>query len=78
MDHRGSIKGGMWADVVVFDDDKPWLDRSANDQPTLSPVGIDYVLLNVQVVIDHGKHTGARSGKVLYGPGRETEHANTL
>jgi N-acyl-D-amino-acid deacylase len=75
LDHRGSIKEGMWADVVVFDYDK-LQDRSTYDQPTLSPDGIDYVLVNGQVVVDHGKHTGARPGKVLYGPGRETEHAN--
>ena len=28
------------------------------------------MLVNGQVVIDHGKHTGAKPGKVLYGPGR--------
>jgi hypothetical protein len=25
--------------------------------------------VNGQIVIDHGKHTGARPGKILYGPG---------
>jgi len=73
---RGSIKEGLWADVVVFDYDK-LQDRSTYDHPTLAPEGIDFVLVNGQVVIDHGAHTGARPGKVLYGPGRETEHANT-
>jgi len=76
LDHRGSIKEGLWADVVVFDYDK-LQDRATYDQPTLSPEGIDYVLVNGQVVIDHGKHMGVRPGKVLYGPGREIEHANT-
>ncbi len=73
---RGSIAAGLWADAVVFDYDKIQ-DRSTYLEPTLSPDGIEYVLVNGQVVIDHGKHTGARPGKVLYGPGRETEHANT-
>lgn len=76
LDHRGSIKEGLWADVVVFDYEK-LQDRSTYEQPTLSPEGIDYVLVNGKVVIDHGTHTGARPGKVLYGPGREAEHANT-
>jgi hypothetical protein len=31
------------------------------------PEGIDCVLVNGQVVIDQGKHTGARPGQVLYG-----------
>ena len=35
----------------------------------LSPAGIDYVLVN-GVVIDHDRHTGARPGKVILGPGR--------
>ncbi len=66
---RGAIREGMWADVVVFDYDKIQ-DRSTYEAPTLSPDGIEDVLVNGQLVVDHGKHTGARPGKVLYGPGR--------
>jgi N-acyl-D-aspartate/D-glutamate deacylase len=66
---RGLIREGCWADVVIFDYDKIQ-DRATYEQPLLSPEGIDYVLVNGQVVIDHGKHTGARPGQVLYGPGR--------
>lgn len=66
---RGIIKEGCWADVVVFDYDK-LQDKATYEQPLLSPTGIEYVLVNGQVVIDQGKHTGARPGKVLYGPGR--------
>lgn len=65
---RGVIREGMWADVVVFDfetiqDEATW------DDPVEYPVGIDYVLVNGEVVIDHGRHTGARPGHVLRGPG---------
>jgi N-acyl-D-amino-acid deacylase len=35
----------------------------------VTPDGIDFVLVNGQVVIDHGKHTGLHPGKALYGPG---------
>lgn len=73
LDHRGSIKEGIWADAVVFDYDRI-RDMSTYAQPTLSPEGIDYVLVNGEVVIDHGKHTGARPGKILYGPGRITNN----
>ncbi len=69
LDHRGSIREGLWADVVVFDYEKVQ-DRSTYAEPTLSPEGIEEVLVNGQVVIDHSKHAGARPGKVLYGPGR--------
>lgn len=68
LEHRGSIKEGLWADVVVFDFDQ-LQDRATYAEPMRSPAGIDYVLVNGQVVIDHAKHTGARPGKVLYGPG---------
>ncbi len=66
---RGVIREGMWADVTVFDFDKIQ-DRSTYQNPNVYPDGIDWVLVNGQVVIDHGRHTGARPGKVLYGPGR--------
>ena len=67
---RGIIKEGCWADVVIFDFDKIQ-DLATYDQPLLSPVGIDFVLVNGQIVIEQGKHTGARPGHVLYGPGRK-------
>ncbi|MFL6469176.1 MAG: amidohydrolase family protein [Pyrinomonadaceae bacterium] len=66
---RGVIKEGAWADVVIFDYDKIQ-DRATYEQPLLTPVGIDYVLVNGSVTVENGKHTGARAGKVLYGPGR--------
>jgi N-acyl-D-amino-acid deacylase len=66
---RGAIRVGCWADVVVFDFGR-LEDRATYDQPRVSPTGIDYVLVNGQVVIDHDRHTGARPGKGLYGPGR--------
>lgn len=67
---RGVIKEGAWADVVVFDYEKIQ-DRSTYEQPLLTPVGVDYVLVNGQLTIENGKHTGARAGKVMYGPGRQ-------
>ena len=31
---------------------------------------MEYVLVNGVLVVDAGEHTGARPGRVLYGPGR--------
>jgi N-acyl-D-amino-acid deacylase len=67
---RGLIKEGCWADVVIFDFDK-LQDRATYERPIAYPEGIEYVLVNGQVVIDRGQHTGARPGQVLYGPGRK-------
>jgi N-acyl-D-amino-acid deacylase len=66
--NRGSIKEGMWADAVIFDFARIQ-DRATFQDPTLGPEGIDYVLVNGQVVIDQSKHTGAKPGRILYGPG---------
>jgi len=65
---RGLIRTGMWADAVIFDYNRIQ-DRATYENPDLTPDGIDYVLVNGQIVIDHGKHTGKRPGKILYGPG---------
>jgi N-acyl-D-aspartate/D-glutamate deacylase len=67
---RGMIKEGLWADVTIFDLDK-LQDRATYDEPMLFPTGIEYVLVNGVVTIDHDKHTGAKAGRVLYGPGRQ-------
>jgi N-acyl-D-aspartate/D-glutamate deacylase len=77
LNSRGLIKEGCWADVVIFDYDKIQ-DRATYQKPFLSPVGIDYVLVNGEIVIENGKHTGARPGKVLYGPGRQSDGAAVL
>jgi N-acyl-D-aspartate/D-glutamate deacylase/amino acid transporter len=66
--NRGMIKEGNWADVTIFDL-ATLKDNATYDQPTLSPSGIDWVLVNGVVVIDHGRHTGAKPGQVLRGPG---------
>jgi N-acyl-D-aspartate/D-glutamate deacylase len=74
--NRGLIKEGCWADVVIFDFDK-LQDRATYEQPLLYPAGIDYVLVNGQVVMERDRHTGARPGHVLYGPGRKSEPSST-
>jgi len=68
---RGTIKEGSWADVVVFDYDKIQ-DNSTYEYPFRTPSGIDFVLVNGQVVIENGKHTGAKPGMVIYGPGKRS------
>ena len=74
---RGLIREGLWADVVVFDYEK-LQDRSTYDEPHLYPEGIEWVLVNGEVVIDRGTHTGARPGRVLFGPGRAIAQQQTF
>jgi len=65
---RGTIKDGNWADVTIFDL-ATLADNATYDEPTRSPSGIEWVLVNGVVVIDRGRHTGAKPGHVLKGPG---------
>jgi N-acyl-D-aspartate/D-glutamate deacylase len=61
---RGAIKEGQWADLVIFDP-ATVADKATFEDPFQYPVGIDTVLVNGTVVLDEGKHTNARPGKVL-------------
>jgi N-acyl-D-amino-acid deacylase len=63
---RGVLKEGMWADIVVFDPSKV-RDLATFEDPNQLSQGMEYVLVNGVPVIDQGKMTGARPGKVLRG-----------
>jgi dihydroorotase/N-acyl-D-amino-acid deacylase len=65
---RGVLKSGMWADVVVFDPETI-KDLATFENPNQLSQGMEYVLVNGILVIDQGKMTGAKPGKVLRGPG---------
>ena len=68
LEGRGLLRVGMWADVTIFD---PAMirDLATFDKPNQLSQGMDYVLVNGVPVIDQGRMTGARPGKVLRGPG---------
>jgi len=65
---RGLVRPGMWADLVVFDE-KAVIDRATFEKPHAYAEGFHYVLVNGEIVIESGKHTGARPGQILLGPG---------
>jgi N-acyl-D-amino-acid deacylase len=61
---RGRLQSGYYADLVVFDPDKI-ADRATWVNPHQYPVGVEYVIVNGQVVVEHGDHTGRLPGKIL-------------
>jgi N-acyl-D-amino-acid deacylase len=65
---RGALREGLWADLTVFDFDRIQ-DNATYENPVAAPTGVDYVLVNGQIVVDAGRHTGAKPGKVLRGSG---------
>ncbi|MFM8709909.1 MAG: N-acyl-D-amino-acid deacylase family protein, partial [Sphingomonadales bacterium] len=68
IESRGLLLPGYYADIVIFDESKVQ-DLSTFDKPHAYTVGFDYVLVNGQITVDKGIHTGKRAGKALYGPG---------
>jgi N-acyl-D-amino-acid deacylase len=71
---RGAIREGLKADITIFNEER-LEDVATYEHPTAYPIGIDYVLVNGQLVIDRGRHTGAKPGSVLRGPGFEAQSA---
>jgi N-acyl-D-aspartate/D-glutamate deacylase len=67
---RGRLKEGLWADVTIFDPAHV-IDRATFENPHQFPVGIEYVIVNGVVTVEHARHTGALAGKVIYGPGKK-------
>jgi len=78
---RGFLAPGQAADIVIFD---PETIASKPREPVYDlpdggvrvkreAIGIDYVLVNGEVLLEGGEHTGALPGQVLRGP---LYHAN--
>ncbi|MDR3632181.1 MAG: D-aminoacylase [Isosphaeraceae bacterium] len=61
---RGRIAPGAAADLVVFDFDRV-RDRATFAEPTRTPEGILHVVVNGQVVVENGRPTTLRPGRVL-------------
>ena len=64
LNDRGVLKEGKVADVVVFNPNTIE-DKSTYADPNHHPIGIEYVIVNGEVVVDNGKQTGALPGAVL-------------
>lgn len=61
---RGTIRPGAFADLVIFDAARV-TDKATFLDPFQYPEGINVVIVNGEVTVDHGRHTGARAGRVL-------------
>jgi len=65
---RGLLHEGFAADIVIFDESKVQ-DVSTYDRPHAYSKGFQYVIVNGVLTAENEKHTGARAGQALYGPG---------
>jgi N-acyl-D-aspartate/D-glutamate deacylase len=64
---KGRIKLGADADLTIFDP-ATVIDRSTYEDATIPSVGIPYVIVAGQVVVDGGQVTAARPGRAIRAP----------
>ena len=65
---RGVLKPGYYADVVVFDP-ATIKDHATFEKPQQLATGVESVFVNGTQVVKDGKHTGAKPGRFVRGPG---------
>ena len=61
---RGRIEKGYYGDLVVFDPGNV-SSGSSFDNPAVYPVGVRAVIVNGQVAVENGQHSGKLAGRLL-------------
>jgi hypothetical protein len=74
---RGVVRPGMKADLVAFDPERV-RERSTYADPNRYSEGIPYVAVNGVLVVDEGRITAARPGRILRGPGHGQPPASKI
>jgi N-acyl-D-aspartate/D-glutamate deacylase len=72
---RGMLRAGAFADVTIFDP-ATVNDLATFEDPHRPSVGIEYVIVNGVVELEHGKVTGKLGGRPLRGPGYQAQTGN--
>src|SRR6266849_4641039 len=72
LESRGLLKPGYFADITIFDPANV-IDHANFAKPDQLSDGIDFTIVNGQVVYDHGKLTGSTAGRILRGRGWHPE-----
>lgn len=65
---RGLLTDGYYADIAVFDADEI-IDLATFEDPHQYAAGMKHVLVNGELVVEDGEHTGRRPGRIIRGPG---------
>ncbi len=73
--HRGWLRPGYFADITVFDP-AAIQDLATYEAPLQYAAGVQHVLVNGQLVVEKGVHTGAKPGRFVRGPGCRTDSSN--
>src|SRR5699024_6412835 len=61
---RGLLRENYWADIVIFDS-LEIKENATYDEPKQLPSGIEHVIVNGKLTVEHGEYTNERNGQVL-------------
>jgi N-acyl-D-aspartate/D-glutamate deacylase len=61
---RGILRPGMMADIAIFDAARV-IDNATFEKPHQYATGVEFVMVNGTIVLDRGRHMGARPGTIL-------------
>lgn len=64
LSNRGLLKEGMAADIVIFDEQEV-NDKASFENPHQYSVGFKFVVVNGQITMENGEHTGLKGGRAL-------------
>ena len=67
------ISGPEFGPILHCFDPKTVIDEAVWEKPHQYAKGIEYVFVNGELVLEKGRHTNARPGKILYGSGKTKE-----
>ena len=70
IEKRGLLKPGMYADIVILKPENI-RDTATFQQPHQYPLGIDRVIVNGQIALDHSEVVNHKAGRILYGKGKQ-------
>ena len=71
---RGLLRPGFHADIVIFDP-QTIADLATYEKPHQVSRGIRHVFVNGTAVVRDGRHTGAKPGQIVRGPGYLRNHS---
>jgi N-acyl-D-amino-acid deacylase len=66
---RGLLREGLYADITIFDY-ATFGDMATFSDPHQFSKGLVFVIVNGEIVVEKGKHTGKLPGMILYGRGK--------
>ena len=70
LDRRGTIENEKFADIVVFDPEKV-ADLATFNEPLQFAKGVEMVIVNGEIVLKNGNHTGKFPGRFVKGIGKD-------